>query len=80
MLGVVTTTSRRVHWAVGVLGLRADARVLEVGGGTGASARQVCGLLTTGHLLAQGQSQPFLDVEANVTPQRSEAGQTRAPG
>lgn len=56
MLGIVTTTPSRVHWAVDVLGLRADARVLEVGGGTGASARLVCELLTTGHLLALDRS------------------------
>ena len=56
MLGVVTTTSRRVRWAVGLLGLRADARVLEVGGGSGASARLVCEQLTTGHLLAVDRS------------------------
>jgi ubiquinone/menaquinone biosynthesis C-methylase UbiE len=56
VLGVVTTTPPRVRWAVGELGLRADARVLEVGGGTGASARLVCELLTTGHLFALDRS------------------------
>ncbi len=45
-----------MRWAVGVLDLRAGDRVLEVGGGTGASARLVCEVLTTGHLLAVDRS------------------------
>ena len=39
-----------------MLGLRPDDRVLEVGGGTGASARLVGDLLTTGHLVALDRS------------------------
>ena len=52
----MTTTAPRLHWAVGVLGLAGDARALEIGGGTGASARLVCEVLTTGHLLALDRS------------------------
>ena len=52
----MTTTPPRVRWAVDVLDLRAGDRVLEVGGGTGASARLVCEVLTTGHLLALDRS------------------------
>lgn len=39
-----------------MLGLRPDDRVLEVGGGTGASADLVCRALTTGHLVALDRS------------------------
>ena len=71
----MTTTSPRVHWAVGVLGLRADARVLEVGGGgTGASARLVCGLLTTGHLLSLDRSAAATARISNSCPDLIEAG------
>ena len=46
----------RVRWAVEGFGLRGDERVLEVGGGRGASAGLICAALTTGRLLAVDRS------------------------
>ena len=46
----------RVRWAVDVLDLRPDDRVLEVGGGTAASARLVLDRVPSGRLVALDRS------------------------
>ncbi|HEU5241133.1 MAG TPA: methyltransferase domain-containing protein [Ornithinibacter sp.] len=46
----------RVRWAVDVLDLRPDDRVLEVGGGTAASARLVLDRIPSGRLVALDRS------------------------
>ena len=50
------TVPDRVAWAVDRLDLRADARVLEIGGGPGAAAELVCGRLERGFLLGIDRS------------------------
>ncbi|WAP50948.1 class I SAM-dependent methyltransferase [Arthrobacter sp. ATA002] len=46
----------RIRWAVGLLGLSAGDRVLEIGCGPGAAAELICPLLDTGFLLAVDRS------------------------
>lgn len=64
----------RVRWAVDVIGLSPDDRVLEVGGGTGASARLVCERLGSGRLVAVDRSSVATARIATACPDHLESG------
>jgi protein-L-isoaspartate O-methyltransferase len=51
-----TALSPRLAAIVDALPIRPDARVLEIGCGTGAAARAIAARLTTGHILAIDRS------------------------
>jgi SAM-dependent methyltransferase len=59
------TVPDRVAWAVDQLDLRSDARVLEIGTGSGAAAELICRRLAHGFLL--GIDRSALAIERSVT-------------
>ncbi|SMQ86077.1 Methyltransferase domain-containing protein [Devosia lucknowensis] len=48
--------SPRIAKAVAALPLKPDLRILEIGCGTGVAARSICGVLTTGKIVAIDRS------------------------
>jgi SAM-dependent methyltransferase len=64
----------RVRWAVAVLDLRPDDRVLEVGGGTAVSARLLLDRIPSGHLVALDRSPTASGRIAAASPREVESG------